>query len=118
MQLGVVDFVLAEEAWKLYVNNNAKALQQWLTKTKFWGNLPLLKPAMEAHLKRIQLNTAGLNYIEQKLLDIYNGGIKNKQGIYQAVWQTEKIYGMGDTEIDIYLRSLAAKKLIELPNNE
>ncbi|CAN5215404.1 hypothetical protein BH09BAC6_BH09BAC6_20250 [soil metagenome] len=113
-----VDFMLAEEAWMLYVNNNVEALQQWLTKTEFWGNLPLLKPALEAHLKRLQVNPGGLNYIEQKLLDIYNSGIKTKQDIYNAFWQTEKIYGMGDLEIDIYLRSLTAKKLIDLPKND
>jgi hypothetical protein len=109
------DFTLASQAWKLYVNGDDIALEKWINETTFWGSLHLLKPALLAHLKRVRINEAGLNYVEQTLLDIYNSGIKNKHDIYQAFWKSEKIYGMGDTEIDIYLRSLADKNLIEMP---
>ncbi len=110
-RLGRPDFAIAEEAWKLYINGDAKALEQWLDERTFWGNLHLLKPALRAHLKRISVNQNGLNAIEQKLLDIYNSGIKTE--IYAAFWQTEKIYGMGDMEIDIYLKNLADRHWLQ-----
>ncbi|HTE00529.1 MAG TPA: DUF1835 domain-containing protein [Mucilaginibacter sp.] len=113
-QLGEPDFFVAEEAWKLYVSGDADALEKWLNENTFWGNLHLLKPALQAHLKRIRVNENGLNYIEQKLLDIYISGIKSKPNIYHVFWQTEKIYGMGDLEIDIYLQKLVDKQLIDL----
>jgi hypothetical protein len=114
VQLGEPDFVIAAEAWKYYTNNNAAELNNWLNETHYWGNLHHLKKALQAHVKRMELNEAGLNYIEQKLLDIYNSGIKDKAGIFTAFWQTEKIYGMGDMEIDIYLNRLKDKGLIDL----
>jgi len=115
VQLNEIDFAIATEEWKEFITGNPKTLWEDLQLTTFWSNMHALKPAMEAHLKKIEVNTAGLNYIEQTLLDIYNSGIKTKHAIYQAFWKNEKIYGMGDTEIDIYLRSLADKNLIEIP---
>lgn len=114
VRLNEADFVIAGEAWDVYVTHDADKLKAYLDETVFWGNLHLLKPALEAHLERLQVNEHGLNYIEQKLLDIYNYGIKAKPEIYQRFWSTEKIYGLGDSEIDIYLNRLKEKGLITL----
>lgn len=113
-QLGEYDFTLAREAWALYVGGDAAKLEAWLNDTPFWGNMPNLQPAMQAHLKRLVLNADGLNHIQQLLLDIYNSGVHSKLAIYQAFWQTEKIYGMGDAELDLYLWQLHDKGLIDL----
>ncbi|HEX3384715.1 MAG TPA: DUF1835 domain-containing protein, partial [Mucilaginibacter sp.] len=113
-ELGESDFAIAAEAWKLYVAKNPDRLEKWLNETTFWGSLRCLKPAMEANIKRLRTNAEGLNYIEQTLLDIYNYGYKTKYEIYQRFWDDEKIYGMGDLEIDIYLKRLADKGLITL----
>ena len=112
VQLSGIDFILAEEAWNIYVSKDADKLQDYLNKTDFFGELHNLKPALEAQLKRLQLNENGLNYVEQKLLDIYNYGYKTRHEIMQSFWQTETIYGMGDMEIDIYLDKLKEKGLI------
>jgi hypothetical protein len=113
VQLSDYDFVLATEAWKAYISHDAGKLQQWLNSTT-WANMALLRPAMEAQLKRLQINANGLNYIQQKLLDIYNSGIHTRAAIYHDFWDTERIYGMGDKEIDSYLDKLAEKGLIKL----
>jgi hypothetical protein len=114
VQLSGFDFILAAEAWAIYVSSDVEKLKTYLAKTGFWGSLHLLKPALEAQLQRLQINSNGLNYIEQKLLDIYNYGYKTRPQIYQAFWASEKIYGMGDMEIDIYLSRLKSKSLINL----
>ena len=114
IQLSEPDFAIAGEAWKLYVESDPDKLEKWLSGNTFWGSLHFLKAALQAHLQRLRLNEKGLNGIEQKLLDIYNSGVKNKQAIYQTFWQTEKIYGMGDLEIDLYLQKLLNKQLISL----
>lgn len=105
-QLSPEDFAIAVKAWKAYVSGNAKTLRKFVDATDFWGSHHFLKPALEAQLKRLQLNENGLNYIEQKLTDIYNYGVRTKPEIYLEFWKTEKIYGMGDAEIDIYLKRL------------
>ncbi|HWZ15608.1 MAG TPA: DUF1835 domain-containing protein [Mucilaginibacter sp.] len=112
VRLSETDFVIASEAWDVYVTRDVDKLKAYLAETDFWGNLHLLKPALEAHLRRLQVNEHGLNYIEQKLLEIYNYGIKTKPEIYLRFWSTEKIYGLGDAEIDIYLNRLKEKGLI------
>ena len=119
VQLGAYDFELATEAWDLYVAGDAVKLEEWLNTTTFWANMQCLKPAMQAHLKRLRLNANGLNYIEQTLLDIYNAGSnpdsdRDRPQIYTAFWAAEKIYGMGDSEIDTYLNKLIARGLISL----
>ena len=114
VQLSDYDFELATEAWDLYVAGDAKRISAWLSSIQFWANMHCLKPAMEAHLKRLQVNADGLNYIEQTLLDIYNTGIKTRPEIYAAFWAADKIYGMGDSEINTYLDKLATRGLIKL----
>lgn len=109
LQLSEADFTIAAETWEMYVKHDAEHLEQYLAETQFWGSLHLLKPALEAHLKRLQFNAAGLNYVEQKLLDIYNSGITNFQDMCMKFWETEKIYGMGDLEIGLYLQKLKDK---------
>ena len=111
VQLSAIDFIIAAEAWDIYVSQDTAKLEEYLNATTFWGSLHLLKPALQAQLKRLLVNENGLNYIEQKLLDIYNNGPKTKSEIYAAFWETEKIYGMGDMEINIYLERLNRKAL-------
>ena len=108
-QLSQEDFIIAENAWKAYAGGDAKVLARFIDTTEFWGSHHFLKPALQAQLKRLQVNENGLNYIEQKLTDIYNYGVRTKPEIYLEFWKTEKIYGMGDTEIDTYLRKLNLK---------
>ncbi|MEN0055617.1 MAG: DUF1835 domain-containing protein [Mucilaginibacter sp.] len=108
------EFELADEAWKLYIKNDAAELQKWIDSNSFWGGVPLLKPALQAHLKRLQTNEAGLNYVEQKLLDIYNSGIKTRHEIFVAFWKSDFIFGMGDSEVYIYLDKLQQKGIIEI----
>lgn len=114
VQLSEIDFVIAAEAWAVYVKKDAGALKKYLAETTFWGSLHSLKKVLTAHLKRLEFNTAGLNYIEQKLLDIYHSGKKTHRDIHLAFWETEQIYGMGDLEIDIYLDKMEWKGLMEL----
>lgn len=114
VQLSEIDFVVAAEAWTCYLYNDAAKLKVYLETNTFWANLQCLKPAMEAHVKRLQVNQKGLNDIEQKLFDIYNSGLNTRPDIYASFWKTEKIYGMGDSEIDIYLNRLEGRGFIKL----
>jgi len=115
VQLGEPDFVIAAEAWHIYATFDASKLEQYLNQDdNYWANLRLLKPALQAHLKRLRVNGNGLNYVEQKLLDIYKSGKTSKHSIYQTFWHEDKIYGMGDLEINIYLKRLKEKGLIDI----
>jgi hypothetical protein len=114
VQLGEPDFTVAAEAWKQYVRSDTDALEHWINENKFWGAFELLKPALKANLDRLLVNADGLNGVEQRLLDIYRGGAKTRLAIYQQFWDTDKIYGMGDLELDLYLERLKEQELIKL----
>ena len=114
VQLNGMDFILAAEAWHVYASKDFEKLNKYLSVTTFWGNLHCLKLAFKAQLRRLWINELGLNYVEQKLSDIYNDGAKTRQEIYNGFWAADKIYGMGDMEIDIYLHRLKEKQLINL----
>lgn len=114
LHLTEYDFIIATEAWQKYIQFNAESLQQWIDATPFWGSLHLLKPAMEAQVKRLQVNEARLSYIEQRLLHFYQNGITSRAAIYEAFWNEAPIYGMGDAELDIYLKRLQEKGLLSV----
>jgi len=76
--------------------------------------LHCLKQALAAQLKRMAVNEKGLNYIEQKLLGIYHNGYHTWPEILSIFWQTEKIFGMGDMEVDLYLKKLIRRGLVTL----
>jgi hypothetical protein len=113
-QLSEIDFIIAAEAWGIYVSRDAEKLRNYLGDTHFWGSLHCLKPALVAQLKRLAVNDKGLNAIEQKLLDIYQYGYHTWPEILSVFWQTEKIYGMGDMEVDLYLQKLIRRGLVSL----
>jgi hypothetical protein len=113
-QLSEIDFAIAEDAWRIYASHDEEKLKNYLHRTDFWGSLHCLKPALAAQLKRLPLNEKRLNYVEQQLLEIYHNGYKTWPEILSIFWQSEKIYGMGDMEIDIYLQKLIRRGLITL----
>lgn len=113
-ELSEADFATAAGAWAAYVKQDAPALQAFIDNTAFWGCLHCLKPALAAQINRLRTNAGGLNGVEQALLDIYRSGVRSKKGLYRAFGDKQKTYGMGDSEIDIYLRRLSDKGLIQL----
>lgn len=113
VQLGEPDFAVAAEAWKQYVRSDADAMVKWINETHFWGAFELLKPALEAHVSRLRTNADGLNGVEQRLLNIYHHGANTRLAIYEQFWDDDKIYGMGDLELDLYLSRLKNRGLIK-----
>jgi hypothetical protein len=114
VQLTPYDFSLAAEAWAAYVTGTTEALNNFIDGTTFWANMHLLKPALEAHINRIAINAEGFNYIEQRLIDLYKGGAKTRETLYQGFWATDKIYGMGDTELNLYIDKLQSAGAINI----
>lgn len=114
VQLGEYDFKLATEAWSLYVAGDITALQSWIDETLFWGNMRQLGPAMQAHINRLHKNAGGLNHIQQQLLAAFKEGFTTKADLYREFWRTQKIYGMGDRELDLYISPMIKQGLMLL----
>lgn len=108
------DFTLAKEAWQKYILFNAQQLQDWLNNVTFWGSLHHLKAALMAQVKRLQTDAQGFNYIAQTLLNLHQHGATSRDKLYEAFWSQHAIYGMGDAELDIYLKELKSLGLVNL----
>jgi hypothetical protein len=108
------DLSLATEAWQKYIAADASVLKDWIEATPFWGSLHMLKPALEAHVKRLQLNGELHGFIEQKLLQFYKAGLNDRASLYEAFWNENAIYGMSDAELDIYMDRLHENGFIQL----
>lgn len=94
------DLAFASMAWGLYVENDVSKIKAFLASD--FGSLPLLKPALEAHLSRLQ----PINYIEKLLQKIIASGVTKKEELYAQFWDAAPIFGMGDSQIDYYLKRL------------
>lgn len=103
-QLNTNDLNLASKAWDLYVENNPDRIRAFLQSD--FGNLSLLKKALEAHLLRFPNPNTQLNYIEEMLLAIINSGITKRSAIYEAFWLKESIFGTTDLQINFVLNQL------------
>ncbi len=97
------NLLFAEQSWQLYVENNKEALKEFdfdqCSKFKY------LQQAIQQHLQRFPDNN-GLNQIENKILEIINSGISNRNDIIKKLllWQKRETgYGFGDLQ---YSRSL------------
>jgi hypothetical protein len=104
------DLAIASKAWESYCSGNPELITELISLDH--GHLDKLKPALLAHLNRFADEKTGLNSIEEKLLDIINSGITERTKIYHEFWRLNSIYGMGDSQIDIYIKSLAELNLI------
>ena len=115
-RLGIseVEFYAGTEAWQAYRQQDAGALKRYLNTHTFWGNLHWLKGALKAQVKRLTVNESGLNGVEQLLLGIYQSGLHQREAIYQAFWQQNPVFGFGDNELDVYLKRLQQRQLINL----
>ncbi len=97
------DLVFSKEVWDTYLTNDTSEITALLSRD--FGNLTCLKPALVAHLDRFP-DADGLGIIERKLITIANSGLDTNRDIYREFWKSTAIYGMGDDEVDIYLRKL------------
>ncbi|PTQ99948.1 hypothetical protein C8P68_102779 [Mucilaginibacter yixingensis] len=104
----------AHQAWQAFAAQNADVLETWLARTTPSSPFSALLPALQAHLKNLRTNAAGLTYIEQKLLDIHQSGATSFPAIYREFWRTEPIYGLGDLQLLTYLQKLQDRGLIYL----
>lgn len=105
------DLALADEAWQVYAENNPTPLENFLHRD--FGQLPLLKKALQAHLLRFPQTPDGLNHIEKILLEIIDLGKHSKAAIYQEFWEREPIYGLADLQLEHILNQLQSKGKIK-----
>jgi len=107
--LSATDLETANGAWQAFTKKDPFVLWDWLVNAHISDNLPSLRQAMMVKVKTLTKNEAGLDYVEQKLLDIYQSGARSFADIYREFSQAEPLFGLGDAQVLTYLKNLRAK---------
>jgi len=100
------NLLFAEQCWELYVENNLEKLKVFdfnkQDKFKYFQN------AINQHLQLFP-DKNGLNQIENKILELINSGVSDKNLIIKELlgWQQkETVYGFGDLQYMLSLKKL------------
>ncbi|WP_456438179.1 DUF1835 domain-containing protein, partial [Psychroserpens sp.] len=80
------NLLFAEQSWQLYVENNMKVLKEF--DFNQCSKFRYLQQAIDQHLQRFPSQN-GLNQIENKILEIINSGVSDKNSIVKELlrWQ-------------------------------
>ena len=99
---------LAESAWEAYCAPNPTRIENVLSEGT--AVLPLLGPALHAHLRRFPSTKNGLGQIESKGLELIDGGAKAFRDLFPQFGKAEPIYGLGDAQLWLALERLSGGK--------
>src|SRR6266576_233564 len=106
---------LAELAWQAYCSPDPAEIEKVAQTADL---LPLLAPALRAHLRRFPSTRNGLGRIENKGLELIHGGSKTFMDLFARFGDAEPIYGLGDAQFWLALHSLSdgEQPLIRIEN--
>lgn len=112
--LNIEDIETATEAWEVYSSSNPSLLND-ISEINF-GNLKYLNNALESHKQRFPFIENGLNKIQSDLLSII---IQKKQTLNEVViayLRSDFIYGIGDSQVINYIKSLSPEIVYIIDN--
>jgi hypothetical protein len=98
--------LFSEQCWHVYVENNLEELKRFDFNKQ--DKFKYFQKAINQHLQRFSSQN-GLNQIENKILEIINSGVSDKNSIVKELlfWQQkETVYGFGDLQYFLYLKKL------------
>jgi hypothetical protein len=99
---------VARLAWQSFSSENPRAVEQFLQSDS--SALPLVAPALRAHLERFPSTSNGLGIVAQKTLEILSVQPLPFHKLFKSVTSTPELFrhGMGDLTLQAYLDLLAA----------
>lgn len=102
VELSFADRALGRSLWLAFRKHDLETLAN-LRETKSQA-FPLLKEVVQAHLDRFPKQ--GIGRPQRKLKSILQGGTTDFSGIFKKFWETEGVYGFGDTQVQRMLERL------------
>jgi len=108
---------LAESAWQAYCSPDPAELESVL-QTGAPSFLSFLGQAFQAHLRRFPSTKNGLGSIENKALQLIDGGAKTFLEVFPRFGDAEPVYGLGDAQLWLALQMISDGKqpLIRIEN--
>ncbi|MDQ2921692.1 MAG: RNA polymerase subunit sigma-24 [Acidobacteriota bacterium] len=109
---------LAELTWQAYCSPDPAEIEKVLqTGTSL---LPFLRQALQAHLRRFPSTKNGLGRIENKGLELIQGGSETFIDVFPRFGDAEPIYGLGDAQFWLALQGMSGGKqpLLRIENGK
>jgi hypothetical protein len=109
---------LAGRAWQAYSSSDPGEIATLLADDT--SALPFLRAALQKHLARFPSVRNGLGEIENAALESIARGASQFGPLFQEFGKTESIYGLGDAQLMLLLRQLAAapQPLLTISNGD
>ncbi|HVQ39772.1 MAG TPA: hypothetical protein VMS31_19685 [Pyrinomonadaceae bacterium] len=109
---------LGQAAWQAYCAPDPVQLEQVIASDT--SALPLLGPALRAHLRRFPSTRNGLGQIENRSLELIRSGATTFTELFPRFIEAEPIYGLGDAQLWLALLRLSCGNhaLLELENGK
>jgi hypothetical protein len=107
-RLGSPDLARGAEAWRAFADPDPRAIERWLGPDA--ASLPVLAPALRAHLRRFPSAASGLSEVEATVLARLGSSPVAFPALFQQVADIDPIrwHGMGDVQFAAYLRRMAS----------
>ncbi len=103
------EFASAAAAWAAYCAPEPDQLEQFPHDNS--SPLPFLVTALRAHLARFPSVQNGLGRIEQVLLTLVHQSHKEFTDLFSRFGEQQPIYGFGDSQVHLTLKSLSAGRV-------
>jgi Domain of unknown function (DUF1835) len=99
---------IAQQAWRCFASDDPRTIEQFIRSDN--SALPLVAPAMHAHLERFPSTTNGLGVVSRKTLEVLDEQPLPFRKLFPRVSATPEMFrhGMGDLTHLAYLDMLAS----------
>jgi hypothetical protein len=99
---------IAQQAWGFFASDDPRTIEQFIRSDS--SALPLVAPAMHAHLERFPSTTNGLGVVSRKTLEVLNEQPLPFRKLFPRVSATPEMFrqGMGDLSLLAYLDMLSS----------
>ena len=99
---------VAQRAWRAFSSDDPRTIEQFIQSDS--SALPLVVPAMRAHLERFPSTTNGLGVISRKALEVLNEQPLPFRKLFPRLSGTPEVFrhGMGDLTLLAYLDTLSS----------
>jgi hypothetical protein len=103
-------------AWQAYCSPDPTEIKRVVDSDT--SLLPFLGSALQAHLRRFPSTANGLGSIEEKALELINGGAKTFIELFPQFGGAEPVYGLGDSQLWLALMrlSIGRQPLLKIEN--
>lgn len=107
-EITLAQLQLGEVAWEAYCSSDPTEIKKVVDSDT--SPLPFLGSALQSHLRRFPSTLNGLGRIEEKALELIEGGARTFIELFPRFVSAEPVYGLGDAQLWLALVQMSVGK--------